>query len=276
MTRDEYESSLYLAHHGIKGQKWGIRRYQNEDGSYTDAGKKRRRDDESDSSDLESKKKGLSDGTKKALKAGAIVAGTALALYGAYKLSEATDLPSKIGEAKERINGEIWRVKNSNTGKMVGEAIDKINSSKAKKFVGETVHDAGKAMATAALATAGTIAISKIDKKYADNENDSDSVRYQNAMKRNTLDAGVSAATNGRRSSGNSNQSGTSISSDMRAKAGDPKRNHPWNGDYEKRYADLMGQYRQDTPENQRIKMQIRSMRKADYSIDQIEKYIKS
>ncbi len=25
---------VYLAHHGVKGQKWGIRRYQNEDGSY--------------------------------------------------------------------------------------------------------------------------------------------------------------------------------------------------------------------------------------------------
>lgn len=32
-------SELY--HHGIKGQKWGIRRYQNKDGSLTDAGKKR-------------------------------------------------------------------------------------------------------------------------------------------------------------------------------------------------------------------------------------------
>lgn len=30
-----------LYHHGIKGQKWGIRRYQNSDGSLTDAGKKR-------------------------------------------------------------------------------------------------------------------------------------------------------------------------------------------------------------------------------------------
>lgn len=30
-----------LAHHGIKGQRWGIRRYQNEDGSLTEAGKKR-------------------------------------------------------------------------------------------------------------------------------------------------------------------------------------------------------------------------------------------
>lgn len=31
----------YLAHHGILGMKWGIRRYRNKDGSLTDAGKKR-------------------------------------------------------------------------------------------------------------------------------------------------------------------------------------------------------------------------------------------
>lgn len=31
----------YLYHHGIKGQRWGVRRYQNKDGSYTSAGKKR-------------------------------------------------------------------------------------------------------------------------------------------------------------------------------------------------------------------------------------------
>jgi hypothetical protein len=30
-----------LAHHGIKGQKWGVRRFQNADGSLTAAGKKR-------------------------------------------------------------------------------------------------------------------------------------------------------------------------------------------------------------------------------------------
>lgn len=35
------EGEYYICHHGIKGQRWGIRRYQNEDGSYTAAGKKR-------------------------------------------------------------------------------------------------------------------------------------------------------------------------------------------------------------------------------------------
>lgn len=33
------EYAGYLAHYGIKGQKWGVRNWQNEDGTYTDAGK---------------------------------------------------------------------------------------------------------------------------------------------------------------------------------------------------------------------------------------------
>ena len=30
-----------LEHHGTKGQRWGVRRYQNKDGSLTSAGKKK-------------------------------------------------------------------------------------------------------------------------------------------------------------------------------------------------------------------------------------------
>lgn len=37
------EYTDYLVHHGIKNQKWGVRRYQNEDGSLTEEGKKRYR-----------------------------------------------------------------------------------------------------------------------------------------------------------------------------------------------------------------------------------------
>ena len=32
-----------LQHHGIKGQKWGVRRFQNKDGSLTSAGRKRQK-----------------------------------------------------------------------------------------------------------------------------------------------------------------------------------------------------------------------------------------
>ena len=36
-----YNYSDELYHHGIKGQRWGIRRYQTKDGTLTPAGKKR-------------------------------------------------------------------------------------------------------------------------------------------------------------------------------------------------------------------------------------------
>lgn len=38
--RNDFESN-YLMHHGILGQKWGVRRYQNPDGSLTPAGRER-------------------------------------------------------------------------------------------------------------------------------------------------------------------------------------------------------------------------------------------
>lgn len=34
-------NKTYITHHGIKGQRWGIRRYQNDDGSLTPAGVRR-------------------------------------------------------------------------------------------------------------------------------------------------------------------------------------------------------------------------------------------
>ena len=84
---EDYKNSLghydiygnYLMHYGVKGQKWGVRRYQNRDGSYTARGKKHN-------------KRGfkLSENQKKALMGGAALAvGTAAGAYAIGKSARA-------------------------------------------------------------------------------------------------------------------------------------------------------------------------------------------
>jgi len=98
-----------LYHHGVRGQKWGVRRYQNTDGSYKSGAQGRYTDDGSPGVNKSRRTSGGNSGgrskssnaknnkskgprkkmsTKKKVAIGLGVAGTALAAYGAYKYSK--------------------------------------------------------------------------------------------------------------------------------------------------------------------------------------------
>lgn len=74
-------SEHYLKHYGVKGQKWGVRRYQNEDGTLTAAGKERyyNADDQ----------KALYEQAKKSVKVDSILPGQRSTIEGIDDISQA-------------------------------------------------------------------------------------------------------------------------------------------------------------------------------------------
>lgn len=86
-----YRQELY--HYGIKGMQWGVRRYQNKDGSLTPAGKKRYDDDSGDNNEESQSTKSRNILTKRNIAIGAAVAGAALATMGAMYVVKKNDIP---------------------------------------------------------------------------------------------------------------------------------------------------------------------------------------
>ena len=262
MNRDEFYSSLYLAHHGIKGQKWGVRRYQNEDGSYTDEGAKRRRSDN---------KPGMSDGAKKALKIGAVAAGTALAAIGAYKLYQMTKpvtaftaFDMKKDFARIGVREIPGKLKN-----VAGKA-----GKELKKTTVSSLKSAGKAAASAALGAIGTITATQVAAQFKDKPGDDAQTRNANYIKREASTAAIkgaagSAANRIRNNNGNNNGGSMNSSSyaDIVSKVGEPYSKNPWGRqDVENRYVSFLNSHVDQ-------KKDIKDMRKRKFDIEQIEKY---
>ena len=92
-------NSDYLYHHGILGQKWGVRRFQNEDRTLTPAGKERYRKNSSTHNPRDDKK----EAAKKIAKTGLAVAGTAALAYGGYKLATSDAAKEFAASQKVRV-----------------------------------------------------------------------------------------------------------------------------------------------------------------------------
>jgi hypothetical protein len=109
-------AAYIVSHSGIKGMHWGVRRFQNEDGSLTAAGRARYGDGGAPNGSS-----GGTDGTssrkakvKKALKVAAGVAVAAGAAYGAYRLSKHPAVAAAMQRGVNTINSVRNRLTKNN------------------------------------------------------------------------------------------------------------------------------------------------------------------
>ena len=251
-----------LCHYGIKGQKWGVRRYQNDDGTLTAAGKKRYSDDDQSESRSETGKK-----IAKGLAAGAAVGLAAYAMYNPKSRQAIMNIAGKtVAQLKEGAE---------KASPVVKEYL-KTAGKKTLKSLGESTEKVGKAMSDAALASMGTIAIAKLTDKLATTDADSEQVRNKNKIILDTAKAGIETATKangGGKSNNNSgNNKGGAVGAEITNAIGAPSKKpiDKQTSDWQNLFKDSNGNQR-DTDTRSTIK----SMASAGYDIDQISEYLR-
>ena len=271
-----------LYHFGVKGMKWGVRRYQNKDGTLTSAGKKRYDTNES----TETKSKGLTDKQKKALKTGVAIAGTILLAYGAHKVindPKALSAGKKVIDSMMKDTGSIKKAITSSAeykiAKKVGSGIKKyggkaINIIGSEK-VGKFATGVGAMSVTASLLRTQMKELKGIGSGDGDNfdktmstiKKSSEIGESINTLAKGPMNQNPSNKPNN--GSGNGSNNSNELlkkTRDLKSVVGDPRGISPAD---EKRYQDL---FRKNPTDEQRAI--IKAMRKNGYSVDQIESYV--
>lgn len=250
-----------LYHWGVKGMKWGVRRYQNKDGSLTKAGKKRY-DDES------TRKNGISAGTKKKLAVGAAVAATAI--LSAYAIKNPKSREFIMNMASKTFDS----AKTAVTSPKAKEFVNKVGN-KTVKTLSDSASRVGKAMTDAAMLSMGTIAISKLGQKFETDENASESVKNRNKILYDTTKAGIESlvkAGSSNSSNKNGSNKGGTVGKDVSDALGAPSKKS-----IDKSSSEYQGLFK-DSKGNQRdgnVRSTIKSLASAGYDIDQINEYLR-
>lgn len=155
-TFEGWNAELY--HHGIKGQKWGVRRFQNEDGSLTSNGRQHYKKNTEVKSNMHERRRKY---RKQAKIAAAIAGGLA---GGSIAAINAGGFASDIAYSKAMKEAAAWRKIAHGTNKEgPWRQVSRWNQIGARKSNAyrETGLNAGLALAVGAMAAAGVAAYNK-------------------------------------------------------------------------------------------------------------------
>lgn len=273
-----YPDELY--HHGILGQKWGVRRFQNKDGSLTSAGKKRYGSEGSDS-----REKKPINGKKIAVAVGATVAGVAaVGLYAKYHNEINAALKQVSANAKNvgaNVSDTVGRKASSSLTKagMIGRQFASDQKGKLITALNNGIKEGSDELVKAglvAVAGIGAKKISEAKERYEQTGSKNAVAEMLFSSGNKAIDSFTSSVKSGSSNNSNGNKAngkaGATVGKDLAQKLG-PARQEHYSPSEQKRY-DRLFQDNNKVKGNDEVRLTVKALKRAGYSIDQIETYL--